>query len=219
MPRALFEKTDNAIYISHLDLMRLFQRAFKRAGLPLTHTQGFNPRPSVSIALPLSLGVESICELLDFDLEGEQLPGEKITARLNEALVDGVKVLSVYEDGRKLKQLSLLECIVTLEYDTGIPEAAEAAIKALFARDEVIVEKKGKNGTTEQDIIPMIKRIDVCAQNERELTLHALICCQNPTLNPMQLSAAITKYYPELIPDFVRCRRLEIYDSENKVFR
>ena len=66
MPRALFEKTGNARYISHLDLMRVFQRAFKRAGLPLTHTQGFNPRPSVSIALPLSLGVESRCELLDF---------------------------------------------------------------------------------------------------------------------------------------------------------
>ena len=49
MPRALFEKTGNARYISHLDLMRVFQRAFKRAGLPLTHTQGFNPRASVSI--------------------------------------------------------------------------------------------------------------------------------------------------------------------------
>ena len=69
MPRALFEKVGNARYISHLDLMRVFQRAFKRAGLPLTHTQGFNPRPSVSIALPLSLGVESRCELLDFELE------------------------------------------------------------------------------------------------------------------------------------------------------
>ena len=54
MRRLLFEKTGNAIWISHLDLMRLFQRAFKRAGLHLTHTQGFNPRPSVSIALPLS---------------------------------------------------------------------------------------------------------------------------------------------------------------------
>ena len=64
MPRALFQKTGNAVYISHLDLMRLFQRAFKRAELPLTHTQGFNPRPSVSIALPLSVGVESRCELL-----------------------------------------------------------------------------------------------------------------------------------------------------------
>ena len=71
MPRALFEKTGMAAYISHLDLMRLFQRSFKRAGFSLTHTKGFNPRPSVSIALPMSLGVESCCELLDFDLEGE----------------------------------------------------------------------------------------------------------------------------------------------------
>ena len=72
MPRLLFEKTGSAVWMSHLDLMRLFQRAFKRAELPLTHTQGFNPRPSVSIALPLSVGVESVCELLDFDLEGEK---------------------------------------------------------------------------------------------------------------------------------------------------
>ena len=68
MPRLLFEKTGTAVWISHLDLMRLFQRAFKRAGFPLTHTQVYNPRPSVSIALPLSVGIESQCELLDFDL-------------------------------------------------------------------------------------------------------------------------------------------------------
>ena len=71
MPRALFEKTGNAVWMSHLDLMRLFQRAFKRADLHLKHTQGFNPRPFVSIALPMSVGVESVCELLDFDLEGQ----------------------------------------------------------------------------------------------------------------------------------------------------
>ena len=71
MARLLFEKVDNAIWMSHLDLMRVFQRAFQRAGLPLKHTQGFNPRPSVSIALPMSVGVESVCELLDFDLETE----------------------------------------------------------------------------------------------------------------------------------------------------
>ena len=45
MPRLLFSKTDDAVWMSHLDLMRLFQRAFKRAGLPLTHTQGYNPSP------------------------------------------------------------------------------------------------------------------------------------------------------------------------------
>ena len=101
MPRLLFKKTGNAVWMSHLDLMRVFQRAFKRAGLPLTHTQGFNPRPSVSIALPLSVGVESECELLDFDLDGEQVPCDEILTRLNRALVEGVQVLQVYEAGRK----------------------------------------------------------------------------------------------------------------------
>ena len=87
MLRALFEKKGQAVWISHLDLMRLFQRAFKRAGLALTHTQGYNPRPSVSIALPLSVGVQSHCELLDFELEGEAIPCNEIKERLNSALV------------------------------------------------------------------------------------------------------------------------------------
>ena len=219
MPRALFEKTGNAIYISHLDLMRLFQRAFKRAGLPLTHTKGFNPRPSVSIALPLSLGVESGCELLDFDLEGEAIPCEEIRDRLNKALVEGIRVLEVYEEFSKLKNLALLECVVTLEYDRGVPETACEQITELFSRDSLTVEKKGKNGITEQDIIPMIRRIRAVQESGNTLCLHALVCCQNPTLNPMLLSAAIAKYLPDLTADFVRCRRVEIYDTNETVFR
>ena len=219
MPRALFEKVGNAIYISHLDLMRLFQRGFKRAGLALTHTQGYNPRPSVSIALPLSLGVESVCELLDFDLEGEKVPNEEICARLNAVLPEGVRVLCVYEETRKLKHLELLECAVTLEYDKGIPTDAQQRIAALFAGTALTVEKKSKNGVTEQDILPMIRRITVTPANDHELVLHALVCCQNPSLNPMQLSTAVVKYLPDLTPDFVRCRRLEVYDAEEKTFR
>lgn len=219
MLRALFEKTGNAVYISHLDLMRLFQRAFKRAGLPLTHTQGFNPRPSVSIALPLSLGVESVCELLDFDLEGQIPSHEEIAAKLNGALVDGVKVLSVYDDAKKIKHLALLDCAVILEYDAEIPAGAEEKLAELFAREEVAVEKKSKNGSTVQNIIPMIRRINAERISDRELELKARICCQNPALNPMQLSAAISKYIPELTPDFVRCRRVEIYDTNETVFR
>ncbi len=219
MPRALFEKTDSAVYISHLDLMRLFQRAFKRAGLPLTHTQGFNPRPSVSIALPLSLGVESVCELLDFDLEGEPVSNGEICSRLNECLVEGVRVLEVYDGGAKIKHLALLDCVLTLEYDTGIPETAVEKIAALFAEDEILVEKKGKNGPVEQNIRPMICDLTAVPVSDGELELRARICCQNPALNPMQLSAAIEKYLPELKPDFVRCRRVEIYNTENAVFR
>lgn len=219
MPRALFEKTGNAIYISHLDLMRVFQRAFKRAGLPLTHTKGFNPRPSVSIALPLSLGVESRCELLDFELEGEKVSNEDILFRLNQYLVSGVKVLEVYEEMSKIKNLAYLQCRMTLEYDSPLPEDAASQIQNLFAQPEVIVEKKGKNGLTEQNIIPMLLSLSVRALGNQELELNAKVCCQNPSLNPMQLSAAISKYLPELTPDFVRCCREEIYNSNHEVFR
>lgn len=219
MLRALFEKTGNAVYISHLDLMRLFQRAFQRSKLPLTHTHGYNPRPSVSIAMPLSLGVESVCELLDFELEGEGVSCEEICARLNANLVSGVRVKKVYEDGRKLKHLAYLDCVVTLEYDGGIPAGAAEKIRTLFSRPELRMEKKNRNGVMQQDLIPMIRTLDIRQDSAQELSLRARVCCQNPTLNPMQLSAAIETYLPELAPNFVRCRRVEIYDTENTIFR
>lgn len=219
MPRLLFEKTGNAIWISHLDLMRVFQRAFKRAGLPLTHTQGFNPRPSVSIALPLSVGVESCCELLDFDLDGQAVSCDEICAKLNATLLPGVKVLQVYDTGRKLKELTLLHCTVSLEYDNGIPENAQNAIKGLFASEQLIVPKKGKNGIQDQDLIPMIRKMEIMEAGERELILDCVVCCQNPTLNPMQLAAAIKLHLPELKPDFAKCRRVEIFDDSMNVFR
>lgn len=218
MLRALFEKTGDAVYISHLDLMRVFQRAFARAELHLTHTQGYNPRPSVSIAMPLSLGVASQCELLDFELDGQDVPCDEIRDRLNEKLIPGVRVLEVYENGRKIRDLSLLRCMVTLEYDAGVTEDMANKIRALFARESLTVTKKGKNGLTQQDIIPMIRRLDVRAE-EREITLEALICCQNPSLNPMQLHEAICVYLPEMKPDFAKCVRLEIYDADEQVFR
>lgn len=219
MARLLFEKTGNAVWISHLDMMRLFQRAFKRAGLALTHTQGFNPRPSVSIALPLSVGVESGCELLDFDLEGEIPSCDVIMDRLNRVLVPGVRVLDVYENGGKIKNLALLDCQVTLEYDSGVPEGAEKEIQSLFAQESLLVEKRGKNGVVEQDIIPMIRKFYIQQTDAHTLVLSTRICCQNPTLNPMQLCAAVERYLPRFRPDFNKCRRIEIYDNEEKIFR
>ena len=220
MPRLLFEKKGNAIWISHLDLMRVFQRSFKRAGLPLTHTQGFNPRPSVSIALPLSVGVESDCEILDFELDGGAVPCDEICAKLNESLVAGVKVLKVYDDGRKIKHLALLDCVVTLEYDGGVPENAVEVLNEFFAREDIPVEKKSKSaGIIEQNIVPMIRSMEVVQADGNTVELRARVCCQNPTLNPMQLSAAVARHLPELAPDFAKCARIEIYDNEGTIFR
>lgn len=219
MPRALFEKTGNAVWISHLDLMRVFQRAFKRAGLPLTHTQGFNPRPSVSIALPLSVGIESRCEILDFDLEGDKLPNEEIMERLNRFLISGIKILSVYDDKNKTKNMAYLDCTLTLEYDAGIPQQAEDALTSLFGREEVIVQKRTKNGPKPENIITMIRNLTVIREDSNTLCLYARVCCQNPSLNPMQLYTAIENELPHLKPDFVKCRRVEIYDTNETVFR
>lgn len=219
MPRVLFEKAGNAVWISHLDLMRLFQRAFRRAGIRLTHTQGFHPRPSVSIALPLSVGMESVCELMDFEQEGESLSCEEIIERLDRALVSGITVREVYNGGRKIRDLALLGCQVVLEYNHGVPEGAVDALKALYARESLIVPRKTKGGMQEQDIAPMIRSIDILTHSDRELTLEAVICCQNPALNPMQLAAAIGLWLPELKPDFSKCRRMEIYDGQETIFR
>ena len=218
MLRILFEKKGNAVWISHLDLMRLFQRAFKRAGLPLTHTQGFNPRPSVSIALPLSVGVESSCELLDFTLDTDAVDLTNLPAQLNEKLVPGVRVLAAYADGRKLKDLTHMAVKVALTYDNGVPEGAETAIADLFTRESIILPKKGKNGVVDQDIKPMIRRLSAAIEGN-QVILSAVICCQNPTLNPAQLGAAVEIYLPELRPDVCTCQRLEVYDIKEEIFR
>ena len=165
------------------------------------------------------MGVESRCELLDFDLDGPMPAMDELRDRLNKALVPGVKVLDVYQDGRKIRDLTLLECAVHLEYDNGIPAGATDAIAALFARDALTLEKRGKNGIVDQDIIPMIRRISIAQTDDHTLTLTALICCQNPALNPSQLVAAIERELSQYRPDFARICRLEIFDNNGTIFR
>ena len=219
MPRLLFEKKGNAIWISHLDLMRLFQRAFKRAGLRLKHTQGFNPRPSVSIALPLSVGIESQCEVLEFDLDGETISCDEIKDRLNCALVDGISILDVYTDGHKYGELSLLKCEIVLEYDKGVPIDAAQQIQRLLHQSPLILPKKTKSGIQDQDISEMIQRLDVSLAGESALLIRCLICCQNPTLNPAQIILAVKTFLPEYAPSFSRCKRIEIFDKKGNIFR
>ncbi len=218
MPRLLFEKTGRAVWISHLDLMRLFQRAFARAGLPLTHTQGYNPRPSVSIALPMPVGMESVCELLDFSLEGETPDLGEICARLNEKLIDGVQVRECYDGGQKLGNLTELACHVTLFYDSGVPQGAKDKIAALFARDSLPVLRRTKRGDTETDIRAGLRGMTV-TETGQTVVLAARVCCREPSLSPLLLPAAVERYLPELAPDFTKCSRDELFDAAGNIFR
>ena len=211
MSRLLFEKTGDSIYISHLDLMRVFQRAFRRAGLLLRHSQGFTPRAIVSIALPLSVGVESVCELLDFELE----QGSATAEGLNAVLPAGIRVREVYEGGRKIKELTHLRARVTLEYDGEAPEAS--TVEALFRGETLVLEKQSKKGTAQVDILPMVRDLTVARPDGHTLVLEAVICAQNPSLNPMLLAQAVEVYLSK--PDFAFARRLEVLDAQGNVFR
>jgi radical SAM-linked protein len=215
-----FSKEGYIKYTSHLDMLRLFKRAFKKCDIRLEHSQGFNPHPKMGFAQPLSLGYTSRCELLEYELEGEEKPAHKeIVARLNEALVEGVRVIHSYDNCAKIKNLAYLDATVDLEYDKGIPAGAEAAVGELFSGKELLVEKKGKNGPTQQDIIPMIKKLEISAADDHVLRLNVRVCCQNPSLNPMQLAAAIEKYLPEFAPDFSKSARVNLYDVNEHIFR
>ena len=219
MNRLLFEKTGKAIYISHLDTMALFPRVFLRAGLHIKFTQGMRPHAYVSVALPLSVGMSSRCEILDFTLEEEDVPLESLPERLNPYFPAGIRVLSAYDSSRKIKELRYLQCNVRLEYDGGAGDEVRDTLNALFQRKEIFVEKRSKKGMTEVDIKPMISTMGVSRISEQELELQGIIAAQNPSLNPQLLVSAISRYAPECTPDFSYATRIEVYDEDGRIFR
>lgn len=215
MHRILFEKTGKAVWMSHLDTMRLMQRAFRRAGVLLHHSQGYTPHAYVSLILPLSVGIGSSCEILEYELDSELT----ITVQeLNAALPEGVRVLSVYDSQRKSRELALLQAELRLIYDNGVPEDSAKILAQLLSRDELVVEKRSKRGPEETDIRPMLKSFSI-EETKGEIRLLCTVCAQNPALNPMLIISAIERYLPEYKPDFSRCRRVEIFDAEGNVFR
>ena len=218
--RVFFEKRDRARYISHLDLMRTFQRAFFRAGIPLKHTEGFNPHPFISIALPLSVGYSSQCEILEFVLL-DGVPREEVPRRLTAAMPEGILVHSCYPAERKLKELTYVNYIINMEYEEGRPQETETALKNLLSRDSLVVRKKSKKakaGFTEVDLIPLIHSWNIQCQRDA-MTLSADLRAQNPGLNPELIRASFCEAYPELAPDFVTFHRREVLDADGKPFR
>ena len=158
--RLRFEKTGRAVYISHLDLMRTLQRAFNRAGLPLKYSEGFNPHPQIAIALPLSVGTASLCEIMDFKLKGEENPDPAaLPERLNAVMPEGIRVLEAYPFTRKVSELKWLEIRGRFEYDRRGAEEMTDALTAFFSRESIVITKKTKRGLGETDIRPGIREL------------------------------------------------------------
>ena len=216
--RLLFVKEAQAAYISHLDLLRTFQRCFPRTELDIKHSQGFHPHPIISIVLPLPVGQSSDCELLDFEVT-QTTDGSGIAEKLNTGMPSGLRVLECYEAKRPVRELALLRADLELDYDNGVPEGAADKLKELFGREELIIQKRTKRKEmADVDIAPMIHSVEL-TEGESVVRGTVVVQAQNPGLNPQLLERAIANYLPELVPDFVRVRRRELLDAEGKIFR
>lgn len=217
--RLLFSKTGRARYISHLDLMRTFQRAFFRSGIPIKHTEGFNPHAFVSIALPLSVGYSSECEILEFGLL-DGVSEEEVPARLNAAMPEGIVIHRCYKAERPIKALTHLNYIMTFDYEVGVPTGAETSLKDMLGRETLVVtkkSKKAKSGFAQVDLIPLIKSWRVEGRRDT-LIVDMVLAAQNPGLNPELVRAAFCEEFPQFAPDFVSFHRRAALDSNGTLF-
>ena len=216
--RLLFIKEAQASYISHLDLLRTFQRAFPRTELDIKHSQGYHPHPIISIVLPLPVGQSSDCELLDFEVT-QDTDGSGIAEKLNTGMPSGLRVLDCYPATRPVRDLAFLRADVTFEYDNGVPADAAARLTELLGRQELIIQKRTKRKElADVDIAPMIKEFSF-TEMEGAVTGTVTVLAQNPGLNPQLLEKAVARYLPDLTPDFLRVRRRAVLDAEGRDFR
>lgn len=214
-----FSKEGRARYISHLDLMRTFQRAFLRADIAIKHTEGFNPHPFVSIALPLSLGFSSGCEFLEFGLL-EGTDHADVPSKLNAALPEGITVHACYPAQRSIKELKWLNYRIEIRRNGDNQGLADAWSETLHQESWVIEKKskKAKSGVTTLDVIPLVKEFAFSDISEDGCVLNAVLAAQNPGLNPSVLVNALTEKHAEFAPEFVSYRREQALDIDGKEF-
>ena len=215
--RLRFRKTGRAVYISHLDLMRTMQRAFSRAEYELEYSKGFNPHPQISISLPLSVGVSSLCELMDFKLK-EDADLSELPERLTAQMPEGIEVYDAYEVERKASQLKWLEIQGVFEYDKRDAEKMAEELREFFSQPAILIAKKTKRGMGEMDIKAAFKDLSFEVSGN-DVNLHVFVSAQEPTLNPELLADALRQKKAKIAPDFAKFTRIQGYDAEMNIFR
>ncbi|MBR5452824.1 MAG: TIGR03936 family radical SAM-associated protein [Clostridia bacterium] len=157
--RIKFSKEGRLIYISHLDLNRVFSRAFKRAGLPLYYSEGFSPHPRFGFALPLSLGTSSECEFVDIKLR-EMFTPEEVACRLAPALPPEIRILDAYNSDARFKTITHSDYTVKITSGNFSDSAADDVVSVLTSSPLMII-KKTKSGEKETDISSFISNVSV----------------------------------------------------------
>ena len=151
--RAVFEKSGRAVFISHLDLLRTMQRAIKRSGIPVWYSQGFNPHIYLNFPLALSLGVTSRTEFMDFAVT-EKCDNNEIMNRLNTAMPEGLRIISIAEPVCENKEIGFAEYIIKFKSEKSAEYMLET-LDNMMSMDIIEIDKRSKSkGTIKLDIKP-----------------------------------------------------------------
>lgn len=220
--RIKFTKTGSLQYISHLDLHRLLNRALVRAGIPIWYTQGFNPHAKMVFALPLPVGVESVCEYLDVKIDKE-IPTDDVKELLSGQLTDELQIIEVYDPTVKFSEISRAEYRILLD-SVNACEALAGRINAFFSASPIIMTKKTKSGEKDIDITEMIHSLtaEYC-HTCGKIKINTTLTAGSESLSPEFLMAALRKY--GVLPDLpltdesYSIMRLRVLDGKGREFR
>lgn len=180
--RVKFIRGEEVKYISHLDLMKVFERALRRASVPIAYSQGFNPHPHMVFGLPLSVGVTSEAEYADFEFTADVNP-TGIAKALNKALPQGFHILDArYKSSRD----NIMATITGARYEVLLycPQTSagelQQKLELLMQQSAILVEKETKKGIREVDIRPMIHQValESMVENGDDPVCHSPFICR-----------------------------------------
>ncbi len=216
--RCCYEKTDRMVFLGHLEMVRLVERAFRRAGMPLAFSEGYHPHPKISFAAPAPVGITSHGEILEVELT-EEISVEEVVAMEPSLFPQGMRLLDArYTDSKK----SLMAKIRAIDYAIFFPEdnGLREAFEAYLASDEILHEKRTKKGKRKTvDLAPMIGTHRFETEGEGFKVTVRLATGSEANLNPMTLVGVFaSRYEGTFDPDTLRYHRLALFGEEGPLF-
>ena len=214
--RVFYQKTGRAKFISHLDINRCMQRALRRAEIPVWYTEGFNPHPYITFALPLSLGYESLCETMDLRIT-RLMSCEELMERLNRSLPEGIVVTAVALQQHKPEAIRRARYHILLRYEQAKPEEVAQRLEDFMGQSSILVTKHTKKGPKEVDIRPDVSLIGY-EQDQQTVQLEletaaGIVNNVNPTLFLDAFAA-----FSGLTPSLVRVTRTQVLMENGEPF-
>jgi radical SAM-linked protein len=201
--RIKFSRSDEVKFISHLDITRLWERALRRAGVPLAYSQGFSPHPQMALAVPLSVGMTSETELMDITCTRNVTP-QWLTDIVNQQLPSGIRVLQVQQipptQPALQAQVRFAEYRVVIKTDKERDEI-EAAIKNLLSLKQLPWQHQRDTGIKSYDLRALVDTITLIEWQSGQCILGMRLRCDNRgSGRPEQVAIALGfNEYPELI--------------------